>query len=44
MPLPKKLAYREDFETVMRYLVITESKHAPKFNLLETPKELQELM
>lgn len=44
MPLPKKLAYREDFETVMRYLVITEPKHAPKFNLLETPKELQDLM
>ena len=44
MPLPKKLAYREDFETVMKYLVITEPKHAPKFNLLEAPKDLQDLM
>ena len=44
MPLPKKLAYREDFETVMRYLAITEPKHAPKFNMVEAPKDLQDLM
>lgn len=44
MSLLKELMYREDLETVMRYLVIKEPKHAPKFNLLEAPKELQELM
>ena len=44
MPLPKKLAYREDFETVMKYLVITEPKHAPKFNLVEAPEDLRKLL
>lgn len=44
MSILKELMYREDLETVMRYLVIKEPKHAPKFNLLEAPKELQELM
>lgn len=44
MPLFKELTYREDPETVMRYLRITEERHAPEFNLLEAPKALQELM
>lgn len=44
MSLLKKLTYREDFEAAMKYLASTETKHAPQFNMVETPVELQELM
>ena len=44
MPLFKNFAYYEDSEAVARYLAIRELKHAPEFNLVEAPEELQELM
>ena len=39
----KSWTYREDYEAVMKYLTLTESKYAPEFNLVEAPAELQEL-
>lgn len=44
MPLFKNLTYFEDSEAVARYLAQRELKHAPEFNLVEAPEELQELM
>lgn len=44
MSLLKKLTYREDFEAAMKYLASTETKHAPQFNMVAAPVELQELM
>ena len=44
MPLFKNLTYREDNEAVARYLSARELKHAPDFNLVDAPQELQDLM
>lgn len=44
MAIFKELTYREDFDEVTKYLSLTELKHAPKFNMVEAPTELQELM
>ena len=40
----KKLTYREDYESAMRYLRKDETKHAPEFDMSSAPADLQELM
>lgn len=40
----KNLTYREDFDQVMEYLSKTETKYAPKFNMVAAPQELRDLM
>lgn len=44
MSLFKNLTYREDYDAVTRYLSVAELKHAPEFNMVEAPTELQELI
>ena len=44
MSLFKDFIYREDFGSALTYLARTETKHAPKFNLVAAPVELQELI
>ena len=40
----KSLTYRENYEAAMEYLSSAETKHAPKFDLVKAPEDLQELM
>ena len=40
----KSLTYRENYEAAMEYLASAETKHAPQFDLVNAPVELQELM
>ena len=40
----KSLTYRENYEAAMEYLSMTEPQHAPKFDLVNAPLELQELI
>ena len=40
----KALTYRENYEAALEYLVSSETKHAPKFDLVNAPVALQELM
>ena len=44
MSLLRNLTYRENYEAALKYLVGTETKHAPKFDLVNAPVALQELM
>lgn len=44
MSLFKDLVYREDFQSALEYLQYNEVKHAPKFDMVGAPEELQELM
>ena len=44
MSLLKRLTYREDFDSAMEYLADTETQYAPDFNMVEAPRDLQELM
>ena len=40
----KNLTYRENYEAAMEYLSRVETQHAPKFDLVNAPPELQELI
>ena len=44
MPRFQSLTYRENYEAAMEYLSRTETQHAPKFDLVNAPLELQELI
>ena len=44
MSLIRSWTYREDYDVVMKYLTVAETKYAPEFNMVEAPTELQELM
>ena len=44
MALIENIIYREDYAAAMEYLAHKETKHAPKFNLVSAPVELQELL
>lgn len=44
MGLIKSFIYRENFDSAMAYLASTETKYAPKFNMVAAPVVLQELM
>lgn len=40
----KRFIYQEDYESAMRYLARTETRHAPKLDMDQLPVELQEVM
>lgn len=44
MSLLENIIYREDYAEAMEYLANRETKHAPKFDLVNAPIELQELI
>ena len=44
MSLFKNIIYREDYAEAMEYLANRETKHAPKFDMVNAPLELQELI
>ena len=39
-----KLIYQEDYESAIHYLASSETRHAPKFDMVNAPEELQEFM
>ena len=40
----KNLTYRENYEAAIEYLSSVEPKHSPKFEMVNAPVELQELL
>ena len=44
MPIFKGLTYREDYETAIEYLSSYEPRHSPKFDMVNAPLQLQELI
>ncbi len=44
MSLFENIIYREDYAEAMEYLANRETKHAPKFDMVNAPLELQELI
>ena len=40
----KSLSSRDNYDEVMQYLAVMETRHAPRFDFEDAPPELRELM